>query len=243
MTLYTGRLNLYTDVVTMFKRLAFLLLISFSLSGCVLDGDGPSKTTNASHRVPDNLVEGDIYVSINFQQFPDTILVNHALTDNLHTEFYVFIEFDVNGNGIEDEGDISFELIHVKSNDDEPKKINTNELEAYSSIVTEVISETSISTTELTKLSYSVENNNVAFSINKSSHDALLNLTSSTRVKISASYIDANDEFQWDSFPENGYTPEGIDLTNMLDNSDDVYSTSSEPIIVDIQEISIQFIE
>jgi len=227
----------------MFKRLAFLLVFTFSLAGCVLDGDGSSKATNANRGTPDNLVEGDIYVSVNFQHFPDTILVNHPSTDNLHTEFYLFIEFDVNDNGIEDKGDISFELIHVKRNNDEPKNISTNELETYASIITEVVNETHINSAGLSKISSRVGNNNIAFTTNKSNHTALLNLTSSTRVKVTAYYAESNHDFQWDSFPESGYTPQGIDLTNMLDNSDDVYTSSSEPIIVDIQEVSIQFIE
>ena len=46
MTLYTDHLIMYTDVVTMFKRLAFLLLSSILLSGCVLNGDGNDDSQN-----------------------------------------------------------------------------------------------------------------------------------------------------------------------------------------------------
>ncbi len=185
-----------------------------------------------------------VSVSIKFKHLPNIIQVNHQSTPKYQIEFLFDIYFDLNANGIIDHGDILFFLHHKKENGDTPETINTESFFASSSLVESDNGELEARHTPLTVHKYTVKNNIFSFQFATSKHIAFSAITPNTNLKIYTQYIDKKGEAQYDFFPDSGeLTPSGTDLTNILDNADDAYGTSSEPVIVDIEEISIQFIE
>ena len=184
------------------------------------------------------------HISIKFKNLPDLIQVNHPLTEENQVEFWLDIHLDLNTNNILDNGDIHFYLHHSKDAEAIPESINSEHFFANSNLV-ELIDDTQVTReAALTAHKYSVENNVLTIQFPTSEHIAYSAITPKMNLKIYALYLDKNGNSQYDQFPDSGsVTPSGTDLSNMFDNSDDTHGTSSEPIIIDLEEISIQFIE
>ncbi len=224
--------------------------LQWSVSGdeLTLTAEGSSSKLKSSDYSVDDVVlcsnpndTGKINVSINIQNLPDAIQLNNELTENYHTEFQIKTTFDINGNAKDDEGDIRFIIYHTKVSGDNPTNINTDNLDSYAYITASIISENERHVADLSKFTYTVEHERISFNVDKSDHIALSDITNSTSISITTYYTDINGEFQFDSFPDfNSYTTSGIDLGSMLDNSDDTFGASSGPIIVDIEEVSIE---
>ena len=103
--------------------------------------------------------------------------------------------------------------------------------------------EYNINISYLSEIQYTIENNSFYFQIKKSDHLAFSDITAGASIQVVAHYGDNNEIYQTDYYPSyNDFTPPGTDLTNMLDNLDDTYGISPNSF-VDIEEISIQFIE
>lgn len=131
---------------------------------------------------------------------------------------------------------------HPKDNGDTPQLIRSDDFFAHSSLLEPHNEESWL--TPLVVHKYTVKNNTLIIQFSSSTHVAFSAITSSMNIKISAGYLDKVGEFQYDQFPDSkDFTPEGTDLSHMLDNTDDANSTFSESVNIDIQEISIQFIE
>lgn len=334
MTLYTGRLNLYTDLYFMFKRFSFLLCISLILSACVFD---KSKNTGVNKELkglweqdpsgftllsinndrfmtlyyvdtykcysPYNIiilsssdktitlegynsgtfdenweVKGDeltlkneqgsrtfsksssteseielcsneialktTHISIKFKNLPDFIQVNHPSTEEDDIELWFDIHLDLNSNNTLDNGDIKLYLHHTKEAGAAPELKNSEHFFAISVLVEPIDGGQDTRWAPLTAHRYAIDNNTLTLQFPVSAHTAFAAINPNMSLKVYINYLDQSGKDQYDQFPDTGrVTPSGTDLSNMLDNSDDVYSTSSEPIIVDIQGISIQFIE
>ncbi len=92
-------------------------------------------------------------------------------------------------------------------------------------------------------VSYAINENSMDIAIYKFDHPyqpQLPTIARSVNIKAYSWYVDRNGIYQNDYFPDNGYTS-GLDLSYMLDNSDDVNFFNKTPnrVIVDIEEISI----
>ncbi len=181
---------------------------------------------------PDSIDLSVINVAIGFQKLPEAIYAGHYLN--------LFLRFDLNGNNAHDNGDISF--VFLKFSDDETTPIGSLSANSREFIAQE--SEHRSTYFYLTRTQYSIENNAITFQIRKSEHEAFLNITAEANIHVKVLADDQNSVTQADYFPDyDTYTPSGTDLSNMLDNSDDVYSPTSEPILFDIEEVSLEFID
>ncbi len=181
---------------------------------------------------PDSIELSVVNISIGFQELPESIPAGRYLN--------LYLQFDLNGNGIHDNSDISFVFLKFSSDDTTP----ISSLNAYSRKFITQESEHRSTSYYLAKTDYSIDNNDIVFQIKKSDHEAFLDITAEASIHVKVYTNDQNDVTQADYFPDyDTYTPAGTDLSNMFDNSDDVYSPTSEPIHFDIEEISIEFID
>ncbi len=188
------------------------------------------------------------YISIKFKKLPELMPLNHVATASdeeiSYIEFDIGITLDLNSNDLSDNGDIEFYLHHTKEKDDTPQLIRSDNFFAHSSLLEPYNEETWLTLTPLVIHNYTVENNTLTLQFPVSEHVAFTAITSSMNIKISAGYLDKTGGFQYDQFPDSGgFTPEGTDLSHMLDNTDDANSTFTESISVDIQEVRVVFVE
>lgn len=89
---------------------------------------------------------------------------------------------------------------------------------------------------------YSILGNTLTLSIERSNNKVFGNITSTTPIQVSASFNDANGDEQVDFFPESGFTS-GVDTSDLLDETGDVFGDYSTDTIVDIKSVSVVITE
>ncbi|MFY0639749.1 MAG: hypothetical protein JXR16_01800 [Bermanella sp.] len=181
---------------------------------------------------PNTVDQGIIDISISFQKLPASIPSEHY--------FNLYLIFDLNGNNVKDKGDITF--LFIKFRDDDTTDINN--LRAYSRIFIEKVSDHIDNEIYLADTDYSIENNTITFQVKKSDRTEFSGIDTNARIYLSTTYSDQSNTYLSDYYPSyNEFTPHGIDASNLLDNSDDVYRPMPESITMDLKAISIQFID
>lgn len=201
----------------------------------------PNATSSCAN--PDD--SGVIHFSINFQSIPQLLALNHTTTEDRHSEFQIYVDFDQNQNGVDDAGDISISITHHKSTGSTPQFIDLNNFNSVV-LITVAKEDSYRESAFISKFDYTANQNQFTFQIQKSTHIALSQLTNSSSIRVSTFYKDSSGTNQFDHFPGlNLFTPMGTDLTNMVDNLDDVsiYDGEAESINIDIATISIQFVD
>lgn len=205
------------------------------------DSDGVTNYLTRSFDNPESVVncldtvdQGIIDISISFQELPESIPSEDYFSINLI--------FDLNGNKVEDKKDIS--VTFIKFEDDETT--NINDIRAHSRMLIEKVNQHFHRVSHLSNIDYSLKNNTINFQIKKSDHLEFSRINASSRIQVASTYGDGDggNAYGADFYPDyNEFTPQGMDLSNLLDNSDDVYRPTPETIRLDIQEISIRFID
>ncbi len=86
---------------------------------------------------------------------------------------------------------------------------------------------------------YTINENAITFSFPRNSHKLLKEITSTSAIKVRASFNDKISDSQSDNYPNTaGYT-DGIDLTNAFDAVGDVSGDYSSDTIVDIKSVTV----
>lgn len=179
---------------------------------------------------PDTVDQGIIDISISFQTLPKSIPSEHY--------FKLSLIFDLNENNVKDKGDITF--LFIKFHDDDTSDINN--LRAYSRIFIEKVSDHIDSELYLADINYSIEDNTIHFQVKRSDHSEFSAIDANSRIYVSTTYSDQTNTYLSDYYPSyNEFTPHGIDVSNLFDNSDDVYRPIPESITMDLENISIKF--
>jgi len=156
----------------------------------------------------DDSVTGSVNVEVAFLDLPDQIIVNG---DVEQTEFFLWVEFDVNSNGVMDAGDVSFELVSKRDPVGEETLTNISDLVAEMQAITKHEGSRTWGTT-VSSIPFTVNNDSISFSVPKSLFITLQSISPATPIAVTSRYV------YGELGPEFDYFPDVEDFSDGLDN-------------------------
>jgi hypothetical protein len=228
---------------------------SYTISGSSLNIEGDLYTASTLNNLQlvscaDPSASGSIEIQVTFNDLPDTLEINHALSSDLWVAISLNVEIDSDSSNDLSLGDLSFNADYYFDE-------NSNSIETISpdQLVAEIFYVDEITTSENgnswgerfaieSDLLVDTDNNTITFKINKNMHKLLKHVSSSSPISVSARYVNTAGKSQYDSYPDTGgLTLESQDTSDLVDELNDVSGSHSTADIIDINAISVTVTE
>lgn len=173
----------------------FVVIAILCLSACK-DNKTPAEASQLS-------------VSITLDSLPESITYNKSTTPDGEVEYAWGVVFDINGDGVINQGDINLQILHFKSPGSTERIGTISDLGAALWVY-----RTDTQTSNEIKLNSKVSGNTITLSINKSAHPSLTRITESTLVYFESSTYDSTTMMsKFDYYPSfstlTGISPDG----------------------------------
>lgn len=183
----------------------------------------------------DSTAEGNLTVSIEFSSLPESFETPAVVGGESTSTFYLDIHFNLSTDSA------ITKLWYISM--DYPVIGPRNSFSvSMDQLITGTYFYTGDDDAHLTSAPYSIVGNTITFTLPRSNHALLKEITNSTPIKINAYFNDKDGNQQSDRFPSNDYT-QGIVVTNIEDALDDVSGSYSTDTIVDIKSVTVSISE
>ncbi len=188
------------------------LFVEVPEDGKLIDARGDVRPTTATTNVAFidltemtvNVTDNNITVTITVDNLPDQFTYNPAEPD--HLEYSWKILFDTDNNSKTNAGDLALYLAHLRHAHTMGAEKAQGALLDFAKPAFHIVSKANRPGYSDTgffdgNISTTVTENTITFSVEKSSHVMLNNITSSTKVRFEAHYLDGSNSYFSDYYP------------------------------------------
>lgn len=172
------------ELMHIIKSISIYLFTIFFITAC---GGGSDSGNTAT---------GTVSVTLNLDQLPSSITYNRAATPDGYVEFNWGVTFDINDDGIINQGDVTLRLLHFKA-------AGSSEITGPISNLTAklwlYISDTTVQSVAVA--SKQIAGNSITISIDKSAHSSLSSISDTTLVYFLTSNNDISGLPVYDYYP------------------------------------------
>lgn len=161
--------------------------VLFFLASC-----NDNESTNITSSARDT-----ISVKLTMNNLPDTITYSKSTTPDYQVDYSWGVTFDINNDGMINQGDIILQILHYKSPGDTEQVGSIDDLESNVWLYT---SDTAFES--IAAVNKEIAGNSIIFTVDRSTHETLSKITPDTLVYFSTSYFDENNQIpQYDFYP------------------------------------------